>query len=452
MKYRIKISRADFESLQSHVFSVAPRESGAFMLAGISRGEEFYDVLVRRVLPIAPEGFTEQEEYRLEVSSQVVNGLIALAGAGGLGAVVAHSHPEEIPYSLTDDYGEKRIFASVREFLGNEVPTASLLFTPRGVIGRVWLPEESRPIPFDEILIIGSHIERIAAQESEQPSAEIYDRQVLALGEKGQSQMASTKVAIVGVGGTGSAVAEQLVRLGVADILLIDQDLFEASNLSRIFGSFFEDVSGRPKLKINIIEAHLRRINPGITIKSLGKNIAEAGTALAMRDRDVIFLCTDDHWGRSVVNHIAHQYLIPTINLGTRIDAPQGRITGAMGNIDALLPDGPCLWCKGALDSERIRVESLPEQERESQIREGYIEGISNKAPSVISLNATIAGIAVTHFIQLVTNFGQRPIERMNYFLMENVLQGGRTNKEKCVCQKVRGYGDLKGLPTYKAD
>src|SRR5881227_2243757 len=65
--------------------------------------------------------------------------------------------------------------------------------------------------------------------------AERYSRQILfaPIGEAGQKRLAAGRVAIVGCGATGSAVASLLARAGVGTIRIIDRDYVEPSNLQR---------------------------------------------------------------------------------------------------------------------------------------------------------------------------------------------------------------------------
>jgi molybdopterin-synthase adenylyltransferase len=165
-------------------------------------------------------------------------------------------------------------------------------------------------------------------------------------------------------------------------------------------------------------------------------------------DRDVIFLC-DDHWGRAVVNEIAHQYLIPTINMGMRITSTDSRITHAIGVIDVLRPDNPCLWCTNALDAHRIAAESMPPAYRAALAAEAYVEGIDTKAPSVITINTTISGQGTTLFLQMLTDFmGEAGnVARINYDALTGTMRRGRaTVANPCVCRKVKGFGDLRPL------
>jgi len=57
------------------------------------------------------------------------------------------------------------------------------------------------------------------------------------------------RVGIVGVGGIGSVIAEELTHLGVADLTLVDPDVIEVSNLNRVVAATFNDI-GQPKVDV----------------------------------------------------------------------------------------------------------------------------------------------------------------------------------------------------------
>lgn len=359
VRYRLKISQADFDALQQAVLADMPRESGAFALAGISTTEEWVDILVRRPVLVPPELFTVQREYRLEVATQATNGLVALCESNKLGAVICHSHPGDIPYSSSDDHGEERIARALQHAIPSGTPMGSLLFYPGGVRGRIWLPQATRPIPLSEICIIGRVIRRIRLGQTSKPlpiDVDVFDRQIRAFGKEGQEVIQAAKVGIIGAGGTGSPTAEQLTRLGVRDVVLIDPDQFSASNVSRVYGTFARDVRKAKTLaketaprKVDLVAQHLKRINPKVRVRAISASVVQDSAARQLLDRDVTFLCTDNHWSRAIVNQIAYQYFIPTINLGARIDADQSAIRGAVGVVDVLRPDLPCLEEKGTV-------------------------------------------------------------------------------------------------------
>lgn len=459
-KYRLKITRNDFDELKRLVLADTPEEAGAFALAGISAHGDQVDVLVRRPIPVLKHMMLVQNEYHLEVAPQAINGLISLCESNGLGAVICHSHPGGgLHYSPSDDYGEGRISDTLRQFISPNVPVASLLFTPNEVTGRIWLDGNSHPVPLDEIIIVGSAIQRIEISKSrskKSQSLDLYDRQVRAFGLEGQKAISQVKVGIIGVGGTGSPIAEQLARLGVSDFVLVDPDKFSSTNLTRVYGTFF-GLTKKSKLgtqfKVDIVATHLKKINPKVQVKPMNESVVLSKVVPELFDRDILFLCTDEHWGRSIANQLAYQYLIPTINLGVRIASNDGEISHAVGSIDVLHPDKACLWCKQFLRSERINAESMSSHERENLQREGYVEDVDTPTPTIISFTSSVASQSVSLFLHMFTNFmGESgDIGGLRYDFLTGIVHRGATQIDpNCICRKVKGFGDLKPLPTVK--
>lgn len=461
-RYSIRITEDDLEKTHMLLMADTPKESAVFLLAGKRSGDKQEEIIVRRLVEIPKSEYRLQENYHLEISTRAVNGLVALCEKSGLGVILCHSHPTASTYSPSDDFGEKRIAEILWQFLP-DVPVGSLLMTPEGIQGRVWSPN-GITAPISSIIVVGRCLKKISLNKEildlDANTDEIYNRQILAFGLEGQKKIACTKVGIVGLGGTGSPTAEQLVRLGVKDLVIIDKDDFDPSNLTRLYGSVYADaypkryihayLEKKKKAKVDLVSNRLKRINPKVRIKKIKDNVVMHPVCKLLLDRDVIFCCTDDHWGRSVVNQIAYQYLIPVINMGVRIDSDNGSIRGAAGSMHILRPGKPCLWCYEFLRAERIRAESLPRREHESLLREGYVEGLSAHAPSVVPLTTTISGLAVTHFLQLVTDFmgPTGDVSCLQYDIMTPQVRRGTTDiGGGCICQKVKGYGDMKALP-----
>lgn len=450
MRYRIKISESDFKKIEDHFRKHFPNEAAVFMLTGISRRDDWIDILVRRVVEITPEDFDVQEEYQLRIAPRAINGLMALCEAGDTGAGFCHSHPREIPYSPTDDFGEERLAETARSFAPPDVPLVSMLFQPEGIFdARIWTKDTEPPAKVEEVVVIGRAIRKIELSnngEALSANPEMFNRQILAFGDEGQKKIESMKVAVVGVGGTGSACAEQLARLGVKDFTLVDHDRIEASNVSRVYGSF-SFPKGKHPPKVEIIRDHLLHINPGASVQVLFEEVQKPEIALGLRDRDVIFLCTDNHGSRAVVNQICHQYFIPIINMGVRLDSTkEGTVRGGVATVDVIRPDKSCLWCKQALNSGRISDEAIPEAERVSRQQEGYIQGMDAPTPTVISFTSLAASLATSCFLQLATDCLREngDIERLTHSILDcETYRGTTTPDDRCICKIVRAKGDL---------
>ena len=208
--------------------------------------------------------------------------------------------------------------------------------------------------------------------------------------------MASLRVAIVGLGGTGSIVAQELAHLGVQRFLLVDPDRLEAPNLNRVVGSRNVDV-GRPK--VDVARDLIHAINPDAAVEALAASILGTATAQQLSDVDFLFSCTDSHGSRSVLNQVSYQYLVPGIDVGVAIVVRDGRVTHIAGRARMLCPGLGCLVCENILDAEEVRRDFMSEDERK---RDQYIVGGAEPQPAVISLNGTVSSLAVTMFVAAV--------------------------------------------------
>ncbi len=98
---------------------------------------------------------------------------------------------------------------------------------------------------------------------------------------------------------------------------------------------------------------------------------------------------------RLVFNAIVHQYLIPGVQLGSKIRSdPSGQLLEVMSANRPVRPGQGCLWCNQLIDSQQLAKEAKTDEERKAQ---AY--GVEEPNPSVISLNAISASHAANDFL-----------------------------------------------------
>jgi molybdopterin/thiamine biosynthesis adenylyltransferase len=194
-------------------------------------------------------------------------------------------------------------------------------------------------------------------------------------------------------------VAEQLGRLGVGRLVLIDPDVVEESNLPRIVGAIPEQVGQE---KVNVLEQHLQLGTPDTEIVTVSDRVQNAEDQLA--DVDVILAGVDRVSARIFLNEYAVSQQIPYIDAGCIIHSDNGLPMAMRGYVQTVVPNGACLDCLGRLDIERARLEHMDREEVEAQVRAGYVpEDFLNPEPSIIYLNGVVASIAVNKAVGLVT-------------------------------------------------
>lgn len=277
-----------------------------------------------------------------------------------------------------------------------------------------------------------------------------FSRQILAFGKEGQGRIAGTKVGIVGLGGMGSCVAQMLSYLGTEEFILVDDDRVEASNLNRLIGATKEDVANKTA-KVEVGQRVIKTVNPGAKIQMLGNLRSEEAIETLSVFPDVIFGCVDNDSARMILTDLSAAYKKTLIDGATEIETEGDKVTNFGGRVVVARPGDFCLWCAHQIDAEIARQELESDKEKAFRHNHGYGLGPRVPAPAVISLNTTIAGLAVTEFIMLLT--GVREPERMlTYKGMRRgiVAASNDVKKSDClVCNFLVGKKEKADLKRY---
>lgn len=143
---------------------------------------------------------------------------------------------------------------------------------------------------------------------------ERYSRQVLftPIGTEGQKRLATARIAIVGCGATGSALASLLSRAGVGYLRLIDRDYVEPSNLQRQV--LFDEADAAGSLPKAIAAAgKIRSFNSEIQVEPHAADLTPENVADLLSDLDLMLDGTDNFETRYLINDFAVSRHIPWI-------------------------------------------------------------------------------------------------------------------------------------------
>jgi molybdopterin/thiamine biosynthesis adenylyltransferase len=381
-------------------------ESGAIILAGRSEEPDRLTLCLNRVIWVPAEAYELRSPTQIRIRSEGWMPALAEAAAGDWQPIFFHTHPtgeplpsrydEEVARELAPVFEARtgRPFASL--ILGD--PAASPRFT--GTFG-----EES----IDRLRVVGDRVRLLAAADRSREAGatlDSFDRQIRAFGSDGQKVLRRLRAGVVGGGGTGSAVYEQLVRLGVGEIVVIDDDEISPTNLTRIHGSTMADVG---KSKVEVLADSARAIGLGTKVEAHQAKITERGALEKLRGCDVVFGCTDDNAGRAVLSRLAYYYCAMVIDVGVVISAREGKVSGLDARMSVMAPGTPCLFCRRRIDPNRLREEQLPDAEREQLADEGYAQGLADPDPAVLTYTTMIASYAVDELLQRVFGLGEEP-------------------------------------------
>jgi molybdopterin-synthase adenylyltransferase len=112
------------------------------------------------------------------------------------------------------------------------------------------------------------------------------------LGPESDAILAAIEVGVVGLGGGGSHVVQQLAHLGVGNFVPVDDDIIEERNLNRLVGGTAADARAGAS-KTAIAERVIKGVNPAARVTSCQMKWQEA--AKTLRRCDVIFGCVDSY-------------------------------------------------------------------------------------------------------------------------------------------------------------
>lgn len=105
-----------------------------------------------------------------------------------------------------------------------------------------------------------------------------------------QTKIRSSTVAILGLGGLGSAVAGAMAKIGIGKMLISDYDVVEPSNLNR--QHYFVDQIGM--LKTEALQENLLRMNPSVSLELIKEQLTESRLPQLFGHVDVLIECFDD--------------------------------------------------------------------------------------------------------------------------------------------------------------
>ncbi len=251
-------------------------------------------------------------------------------------------------------------------------------------------------------------------------------------GEAGQRRIQECTVAVVGLGGLGSHVVQQLAYLGVGQFLLFDGDSIEISNLNRLIGAGEGDIG---QLKVAIAARQVAAIDSTAVVEQVDAHFEGEAHAELLAGSDVLFGCVDEDAARLQLLNAVSRLALPYLDLASDV-APSGEFGGRI----VFAKEGErCLSCLGELDQHALaRARMSPEQ----RAADDAIYGVERSAlgetgPSVVSVNGAVASLAVTEFFVWLT--GMREPRGYISYRGDRATVGSRADPQRDYCHYCMG-------------
>lgn len=450
MTYSVTFLEEVYNSATTHLFYDKGVEQAGYFFGRVSITERETRFILREFTPVERTHILSQKRDGITIAGISYVRAIQHADRTKQSFWFVHSHPEKFnEFSEQDDREEPQLFRTAAIRIDSQSLHGSMIFplggspvarvwTDGGVVGAVRL-----------IRIVGGRFRFFSESKTEAALPEFVDRQVRAFGPDIQRTLQRLHIAVVGAGGTGSAVCEELIRLGVGELSVYDPQELEESNVNRVYGSSVRD---KGIAKVELIRRAAEFIGVGTVVHPHCATIYDREVAMTLREADVIFGCTDDDFGRAILNQLALRYCIPLIDMGVLVDSEKQTIRSVCGRVTTVYPGTACLLCRKRVTPERIRRDSLLHfnpAEAEGLQREGYAPELEETAPAVIPFTSSIGSTAVTELLHRLTGFmhsGRTATEIIHSFDREDIGHNSVPPKSECLCgaPQILGIGDTR--------
>lgn len=241
------------------------------------------------------------------------------------------------------------------------------------------------------------------------------------LGSDSDRILAESTVGVVGLGGGGSHVVQQLNHVGVGGMVLADPDRVEDTNTNRLISATLKDVEEHA-FKTDIAARMVRGLQPDCRLTLIADSW---NTALdELRDCDVVVGAVDSFKIRDELERFCRANMIPYVDVGMDVHALPGGEFLIAGQVVLSLPDGPCLHCCGVLTEDRLREEA-----------QRY--GQAGSRPQVVWPNGVLASTAVGMVIELLSPWHRK--DRTGAYLEYDgnkgtILESPRSKHVKLPC------------------
>lgn len=242
------------------------------------------------------------------------------------------------------------------------------------------------------ITVVGYPMQFQISSPAYSNTPEVYNRQSF-LGSHSEVNFENIHVGIVGLGGGGSHIAQQLAHIGVKNLVIFDDDIIEDSNLNRLVDGRFKDIEDK-ETKIAIAKRMILDIQPTANVIAILAKWQDRPKEL--QKCDIVFGCVDTYIARQQLEAECRRYLIPFIDIG--MDVHQNGLNDYYMSGQAILsmPGMPGMQTMGFLTEEKLAVEAAK-------------YGVVGGRPQVIWPNGILASAAVGIFVDIVTGWsGQK--------------------------------------------
>ncbi len=216
---------------------------------------------------------------------------------------------------------------------------------------------------------------------------EIASRQMSIVTRSEQQKFKDSKITVIGCGGIGGQTIEMLARMGVGELILVDKDSFDMSNLNR---QNFATLSDIGIAKSEVAKEKVRLINPYVKVTNFNEHVDENNIDKIIADSDIVIDALDNVLTRVIAARKAIEKKIPFVH---------GALHGTLGQVTTFLPNTKSY-------EEMFNLPSLGKDLTEEVIES--LKNITSNTPPVIGPTPNLIGcLQAMESYKIITGIGK---------------------------------------------
>ena len=153
-----------------------------------------------------------------------------------------------------------------------------------------------------------------------------YDRNKSSITASDQEKLSTFCVAVVGLGGLGGYIAEELARLGIGKLILIDGDVFEVTNLNR---QLLANDATLGRAKADVAKERLLLVNPLVETQSVVQRLTPQNASALLAGAQLVMDAVDNIPTRRLIQDVCEVMDLPMVH---------GAISGWYGQVAFIFP------------------------------------------------------------------------------------------------------------------
>ena len=217
---------------------------------------------------------------------------------------------------------------------------------------------------------------------------EIASRQMSIVTRSEQERFKDAKITVIGCGGIGGETIEMLARMGIGELVLVDKDAFDLSNLNRQTLASIADLGLD---KSAVAAEKVRLINPYVNVTTFNEHIDQSNIDKVIGDSNIVIDALDNVLTRVIVSRKAKEKGIPYIH---------GAIHGTMGQITVFLPNSDKTY------EEMFNLPSIGKELNDETIE--ALKKVTSGVPPVIGPTPNLIGcLEAFEAYKIITGVGK---------------------------------------------